>query len=85
MKRSVRQTGVLYCLLFLRRRAWELAIEGSRLASLWCSLLTISLNNLIDNDSRFTESVGISALPIASQYDKLGNLLVIVHKCLQIT
>ena len=47
----MQQTGVLKCLLFLRRRAWELAIEGSRLASLWCPLLTISLNNLIDNDS----------------------------------
>ena len=33
MKRSVRQTGVLKRLLFLRHRPWELAIEGSRLAS----------------------------------------------------
>lgn len=47
-KRSVRHTGVLKRLLFLKRRAWGLAIGGSRLASLWCSLLTISLNNLID-------------------------------------
>ena len=39
MKRLVRQTGVLKRLLFFR--AWELAIEGSRLASLWCSLQTI--------------------------------------------
>ena len=48
MKRSVRQTGVLKCLFFLKRQAWELAIEGSRLDSLWCSLLEISFNNLID-------------------------------------
>ena len=33
MKRSLRQTGVLKRLLFLRHRAWELVIEGSRLAS----------------------------------------------------
>ena len=33
---------VLKRLLFLRRRAWELAIEGSsRLASFWCSLQII--------------------------------------------
>ena len=68
MKRSVRQTGVLYRLLFLRRRVWELAIEGSRLASLWCSLLTISLNNLIDKDSRLSESVGITVSAFAVPY-----------------
>ena len=34
MKQSVRQTGVLKRLLFLKCRAWELAIGGSRLASL---------------------------------------------------
>ena len=75
MKRSVRQTGVLKRLLFLRRRAWELTIEGDRLACLWCSLLTASLNNLIVNDSRLSESVGIPALSIASQYDKLGKII----------
>ena len=77
-KRSVRQTGVLKRLLFLKRRAWELAIGGSRLASLWCSLLTIPLNNLIDNDSHLSESFGIPALSIASHYadyDKLGKII----------
>ena len=45
------------------------------LASLWCSLLTMSSNNLIDNDSRLSESVGIPALFNASQYDKLGKII----------
>ena len=60
MKRSVRQTGVLRRLLFLKCRTWELAIGGSKLASLWCSLLKISLNNLIDNYSGLSESVEFS-------------------------
>ena len=75
----MRQTGVLKSLLFLKRRKWELTIGGSRLASLWCLLLTISFNNLIDNDSRLSESVGIPALSIASQYDKLGKIIRIAH------
>ena len=75
MKRSVRQTGVLKRLLFLRRRALELAIGGSRLASLWCSLLTISSNNFIDNESRLSESVGIPVLSKAGPKFKF-------HECL---
>ena len=35
----------------------------------------MSLNNLIDNVSRLSESVGIPALSIASQYDKLGKII----------
>ena len=58
---TVEAVCVFSC-LFLRCRAWELAIGGSRLASLLYSLLTISSNNLIDNDSRISESVGIPAL-----------------------
>ena len=51
MNRSVRQleTGVLYRLLFLRRRAWELAIEGSRSASLWCSLLHYLVSKILES------------------------------------
>ena len=71
MKRSVRQTGVLKRLLFLRRRAWELAIGGSRLASLWCSLLTISSNNLINNDSRLSIRHSLPA-NFPSQLQKYG-------------
>ena len=65
----MRQTGVLKHLLFLRCRASELAIGGSRL----------SLNNLIDCDSCFTESVEILALSIVSQYDKPGKIIHMVR------
>ena len=74
-------SGVLKRLLFLRHRAQELSIEGSRLASLWFSLLTISLNNSTDNDSRLSKSVGIPALSIASQYDKLGKIIRMARLC----
>ena len=53
----MRQTGVLKRLLFLKRGAWELAIGGNKLASLWCSLLTISSNRVQRNPLLHQKSV----------------------------
>ena len=64
---------------FYQFQARSIISPDDLLASLWCSLLTISSNSLIDNDSRLSESVGIPALSNASQYDKLGKIIRIAR------
>ena len=54
-------------------------VTGFNRSKLLSVTSTIILNNLIDNDSNLSESVRILALSIASECNKLGKIIHMVH------